>query len=287
MSNRILGRIVGWWIFCAAPLAAQISTFPPPPPLAPSAPENSAPAALPATNDAYPVPSPAVPSSTPGTGEPTTAGSAESIPVTAATLNSMEALDDKVTLNPGDRISFRVIEDRDEAVSRVVTDTGEVDFPYVGRIKVQGKTCREVAQQLKKLLEVDYYKRATVIVGLDVIASHTTEVVHDLAWVVGQVRNVGPQELSKVQPITVSQVILRAGGFGDFADQRRVRVIHRSGPTAEDAGPPTAADIASIGQTSEGSEIVDVKAVFDGVSSVDPVVRPNDLIIVPKRLVNF
>ena len=290
MSNRIFGRVVGWWIVCALPVIGQVSTFPPPPPLPPASSAETAPAAMtPSTNAAYPVAAPASDSATPGgeTGATTPAAAAEPVPITAATLNSMEALDDKATLNAGDHISFRVIEDRDEAVSRIVTDTGEVDFPYVGRIKVEGKTCREVAEELKKLLEVDYYKRATVIVGLDVIASHSTEVVHDLAWVVGQVRSVGPQELSKIQPITVSQAILRAGGFGDFADQRRVRVIHRAGPTAADAGTPSAAEIAATGQVSPGSEIVDVKAVFDGESNLDPIVKPNDLIIVPKRLVNF
>jgi len=44
----------------------------------------------------------------------------------------------KIGLVAGDRISFRVIEDRDEAVSPTCHDTGEVDFPYVGRLKSGG-----------------------------------------------------------------------------------------------------------------------------------------------------
>jgi protein involved in polysaccharide export with SLBB domain len=194
----------------------------------------------------------------------------------------MNALDDKVPLHPGDQVSFRVIEDRDDAVPRTVTDTGEVDFPYVGRLKVQGMTCRQVAEELKKLLEVDYYKRATVIVGLDVIKDRQTA-AHDVAWIVGQVRQIGPQELSPVQPLTVSQMILRAGGFGDFADQRRIRVLHQSAPSS------TLPDATAAAQTNKGSDmrVVDVKAVFEGKSKDDPIVLPNDLIVVPKRLVNF
>jgi protein involved in polysaccharide export with SLBB domain len=201
------------------------------------------------------------------------------VPVSAATLNSMTALDDKVPLQPGDRISFRVIEDQDDAVPRIVTDTGEVDFPYIGRVKVQGMTCRQVALQLKRLLEVDYYKRATVIVGLDVI-SNVQEKVHDMVWVVGQVRQVGPLELTKQQPMTVSQVILRAGGFGEFADQRKVRLIRRGEAASVGAEPAVDSD-------GNKGEIVDIKAVFDGQSGADPVVQANDLIVVPKRLVNF
>ena len=193
----------------------------------------------------------------------------------------MAALDDKATLSPGDRVSFRVIEDRDDAVPRIVTDTGEIDFPYVGRVKVQGLTCRQVAVKLKQLLEVDYYKRATVIVGLDIIANNAQAIPHNVCWVIGQVRQVGPMELSAAQPMTVSQVILRAGGFGDFADQRRVRLIHRGSSTDSGGAPPP-----DLNNSNEG-QIVDVKAVYDGHLGNDPTVQPNDYIIVPKKLVNF
>jgi len=164
-----------------------------------------------------------------------------------------------------------------------VTDTGEIDFPYVGRVKVEGETCHQIAIELKRLLEVDYYKQATVIVGLDVIADRDKgkDAKHEMAWIVGQVHQVGPQELSKTQPMTVSQIIMRAGGFGDFADQKRVKVIHRSALAPE----PSADAVPEA--NAQDMEIVDVKAVFDGQSSVDPVVQPNDYIIVPKRLVNF
>jgi protein involved in polysaccharide export with SLBB domain len=195
----------------------------------------------------------------------------------------MEVLDDKVVLEPGDRISFRVIEDRDEAVPRVVTDTGEVDFPYVGRLKVAGLTCHQVAQQLKKLLEVDYYKRATVIVGLDIIIGHTAETNQQMAWIVGEVKQVGAQDLPS-QPLTVSQMILRAGGFGDFADQRKVRIVHRKSAPSSSAGTTVESQDADTGP--EG-QVVDVKSVLEGHSTIDPIVKPNDLIIVPKKFINF
>jgi protein involved in polysaccharide export with SLBB domain len=199
----------------------------------------------------------------------------------------MDVLDDKVALEAGDRISFRVIEDQDDAVPRLVTDTGEVDFPYVGRMKVAGLTCRQVALQLKKLLEVDYYKRATVIVGLDIIVGHTaaaTQQAAKMAWIVGQVRQVGPQELPELQPLTVSQIILRAGGFGDFADERKVRIVHRA--TAPSSPVKTTGE-SQDADSGPGGQVVDVKSVFEGHSTFDPIVQPNDLIIVPKRLINF
>ncbi len=206
--------------------------------------------------------------------------------MTAATLTSMSALDDKVALEDGDTVSFRVIEDRDDPVTRVVTDTGEVDFPYIGRVKVEGKTCHAVAVEVKKLLEVDYYKQATVIVGLDLIVGSEGEKVQpkDMAWVMGEVKEVGPQELLKKQPMTVSQLIMRAGGFGDFADQRKVKVIHRSAETV--GAVASAVNDADISNAKD-YQVVDVKAIFDGKSSSDPVVKAGDYIIVPKKFVNF
>jgi len=190
----------------------------------------------------------------------------------------MEALDDKNLIQVGDTVSFRVIEDRDDAVTRVVTDTGEVDFPYVGRLQVVGKTCHQVAVELKKLLEVDYYKQATVIVGLDVILGQE-KTKHDLAWVIGEVRAEGPQELSKLQPMTVSQLILKAGGFSEYADQRKVRIIHRSSlATDAPGGNPPDLSKGKVG------EIVDVKAVFDGKSNADPIVKPDDYVIVSRSI---
>jgi protein involved in polysaccharide export with SLBB domain len=86
--------------------------------------------------------------------------------------------------------------------------------------------------------------------------------------------------------MTVSQIILRAGGFGDFADQRRVRLIHRADISSATDG-STPAPAAETPVDSKAGDTIDIKAVFDGQSSNDPVVRNDDYIIVPKRLVNF
>jgi protein involved in polysaccharide export with SLBB domain len=268
------------WIALITLGHAQMSTYPAPPPLSPPSDQGSTmtqPGAAMTTPASAPSPTPApqpvaTAGATPNPTVPTTTSS-----TTAAGLSSMAALDDKATLGVGDTISFRVIEDRDVPVTRVVTDTGEVDFPYIGRVKVEGKTCHQVALEVKKLLEVDYYKQATVIVGLDLILGQDKTKAKDYAWVVGQVREVGPLELTKVQPITVSQAIMRAGGFGEFADQRRVKLIHRS------AGEGQPANISK----SKDFQLIDVKSVFDGKSTSDPVLADGDYIIVPKQFVNF
>lgn len=282
MKTITLISLIGMWAMSAAASLAQVSTFPQPPPLAPptehtseQAPKNPSDMSAPSASG----------SSTQGvssnSGDSASVNTSKTAPVSAATLTSMEALDDKNLLQVGDTISFRVIEDRDDAVTRIVTDTGEVDFPYIGRLKVEGKTCHQVAIELKRLLEVDYYKRATVIVGLDLILGQE-KTKHDLAWVIGEVRMEGSQELSKLQPMTVSQVILRAGGFSEYADQRKVRIIHRSSLSST----PTADALSEISKARDG-QTIDVKAVFDGKSTIDPIIKADDYIIVPKRFVNL
>ncbi len=208
------------------------------------------------------------------------AAGSKKAPLMAATLTSMDALDSQNTLEIGDTISFRVIEDRDTPVTRVITDTCEVDFPYVGRLKVQGKTCHQVAVELKKLLEVDYYKRATVIIGLDVIAGEDKSKPTNFVWIVGEVRQQGPQQLSKVQPITVSQAIMKAGGFTDYANQRSVRVVHH----------PELASVKSAdvplpdNDKAKDAVVVNVKAIITGHTGADPVVESGDYIIVSRSL---
>ncbi len=280
--------MAGIWSVLTALGHGQMSTFPAPPPLPPasdgvSAEATNSPSSAAVAGDvADPAPSSSKNSKDSGAQSPGTAPAIPAPPLTAATLSSMSALDDKVPLEAGDTISFRVIEDRDQAISLVVTDTGEVNFPYINLVKVEGKTCHQVAMEVKKLLEVDYYKRATVIVGLDLIIGEDKTKAKDMAWVVGEVRQVGPQELLKAQPMTVSQIILRAGGFGDFADQRKVKVIHR-GSLASDSAGSGPVDISNA----KDFQIVDVKSVFDGKSTDDPIVKSGDYIIVPKNWVHF
>src|ERR1700733_171498 len=62
----------------------------------------------------------------------------------ASVLNGY-ILDDKHKLAPGDKVSFQILEDKDPPKSLTVTDSGELDVPYIGRVIVANKTCKQVA----------------------------------------------------------------------------------------------------------------------------------------------
>jgi protein involved in polysaccharide export with SLBB domain len=174
-------------------------------------------------------------------------------------------IDDKYKLSPGDKVSFQIVEDGDPSKSLTVTDSGEIDVPYIGRIVAAKKTCKQLAQELKTQLEKEYYYRATVVLGLDA-ASKTRGKVY--IW--GQVRAQGPIEIPSEENFTAGKAILRAGGFGDFADKKGIKVI-RTNPDG----------------TKQTFELNMVDILEKGKTEKDKSLQPDDFIIVPSRMINF
>ena len=177
--------------------------------------------------------------------------------------NSMGVLDDKKRLGPNDFISFRVVEDRDNISQPLrVNDNGELEVPYIGLVPAQGRTCKELAYAIKAALEKEYYYHATVILAVD----RVSEKSRGRVYVYGAVKGQGPQEIPPDETYTVSKAIIRAGGFGDFADKRKVKVTRKNGQ-----------DVT-----------VDLKRIIEqGRSDEDVVVQPDDQIYVPQRLINM
>jgi polysaccharide export outer membrane protein len=187
-------------------------------------------------------------------------------PPTTSTVmrtNSMTVLDDKKRLGPNDYVSFRVVEDRDNESQHLrVNDNGELEVPYIGLVPASGRTCRELAYSVKSLLEREYYYHATVILAVDRISEKSRGKV----YVYGNVKGQGPQEIPADETYTVSKAIIRAGGFGDFADKKKIKLSRKNGQTV----------------------IVNLKRVIEeGHTDEDVVVQPDDQIYVPQRLVNF
>jgi len=175
--------------------------------------------------------------------------------------------DDKYKLRVGDKISLQILEDRDAPRSLVVADSGELDVPYVGRVSVADKTCKQLAAELKTQLEKEYYFRATVIIALDLANKLLGRV-----YVWGQVRNQGPIDIDVNENLTAGKAILRAGGFADFANKKRVKVVR--GTAVENGAKQT-------------FELNMVDILEKGKAEKDVILRPDDFIIVPSRLISF
>ncbi len=182
---------------------------------------------------------------------------------TVMRTNSMTVLDDKKRLGSNDYVSFRVVEDRDNESQHLrVNDNGELEVPYAGLIPAAGRTCKQLAYAVKAALEREYYYNATVIIAVDRISEKSRGKV----YVYGSVRGQGPQEIPPDETYTVSKAIIRAGGFGDFADKKKVKVTRKNGENF----------------------VVNLKDVIErGKTEDDVVVQPDDQIYVPQKLINM
>ena len=187
------------------------------------------------------------------------------LPATSTVMrtNSMAVLDDKKKLGSNDYVSFRVVEDRDNDSQRLrVNDNGELEVPYVGLVPAKGKSCKELAYSIKSLLEKEYYYHATVILAVD----RVSEKSRGRVYVYGQVKGQGPQEIPADESYTVSKAIIKAGGFGDFANKRKVKLTRKNGQEFT----------------------VDLKRVIEeGHTDEDLELQPDDQIYVPQRLINM
>lgn len=177
----------------------------------------------------------------------------------------MEQLDDKTPISIGDQLTFRILEDEDPPVSLVISDSGQVQIPYVGNVVAVNKTPRALALEIRQALEGHLYNKATVLISLEKRTARSPGRV----YLTGEVLKQGPLDLPADEKLTVSRAIIQAGGFADFANKRKVKLIRKTGNI-------------------EKVQIVDVAEIINkGKLEQDQVLQPGDVILVPARLINW
>ena len=191
--------------------------------------------------------------------------------------NPMESLDDKKPIAVGNLLEFRVLEDLDDepdprgdpatanalAMNRLqVSDSGEVEHPYFGRIMAKGKTHRQLAEEIKKILEKPdgYYYQATVLISLA-----TSGVSRGKVYISGAVTKPGPFEIPVNENMTVSKALSSVGVMEDRAAINQIKLIRK---VPEGSPPPEPI-------------IVNLDDIRRGITGTDRVLEPEDQIIVP------
>lgn len=197
------------------------------------------------------------------------ANSSQNVPVPNASQNQL-IRPDSYTISPGDKLSFRVDEDREDPRIITVSIAGELEVPYLGRVPVAGKGLKQAAQEIKILLERQLYYQATVRMSVEEARLATVAIKPKTITVVGQVKAQGPQQLPIDEKLTLSRAILQAGGFAAFANGRKV-AIHRKG--ASGAKEIITADVLSV--------------LKDGKTENDVDLQPDDMVIVPEKWINW
>jgi len=178
---------------------------------------------------------------------------------------SMEQLDSQTPIQIGDQLAFRILEDENSATSLTVSDSGQVRVPYVGSMTAVNRTPRDLAFQIKQALERNLYKKATVMISVERPTTRSPGKV----YLTGEVAKPGVIELRANESLTLTQAILEVGGFSDFANKRKVKLVRKS---------------ASSSQV----KIIDVSVVIDqGRTDLDVALKPGDVVVVPARFLNW
>lgn len=98
----------------------------------------------------------------------------------------------------------------------VVDDQGNVNLPHIGPIRAEGLSQSQLQAQIESAyVTKGIYARPTITINIPM----TTRFVS----VSGSVR--APNRVTYAPDLTVLSAIASAGGFNDFADQARVRIL--------------------------------------------------------------
>lgn len=162
----------------------------------------------------------------------------------------------KPTLIKGDTIKIHVIDEPLLSLTVQVDPRGAIEYPLLGTIEVEGYTTWEVKDIITKKLQADYIKSPQVFVD---IVNYATRRV----YVQGGVMKTGEYTMGLGERITLYQLILNAGGFKPEAKKDSVMLLRM--------GKDMKREITYLS----------FDKIDDGTLSNDPLLLPNDIVIVP------
>ncbi len=133
---------------------------------------------------------------------------------TAGALSAAKGREGYV-IQPRDTLRVTVWGHEDLDLSLTVTYDGEINFPLIGAVKVEGLTLEEARKRITELLARDYLVKPTVFVKV--------ESTGESIYVLGMVQNPGRQDY--VQGLTSLNACIKAGGFTRLAASGRTRIL--------------------------------------------------------------
>jgi len=114
-----------------------------------------------------------------------------------------------------DEIEISVWQDNELTRTVLIRPDGKVSFPLIGDILAEGFT----VEAFRKKIEAEirrYIPKATVTVVVTAISSPKV-------YIVGQIVTPGAYDMGR--HLRVMQLVALAGGFQEFADKKRIRII--------------------------------------------------------------
>ncbi len=120
-------------------------------------------------------------------------------------------------IGAGDKLTIRVWKNPELSVGVPVRPDGKISVPLLDDVQAEGFTAIELKEVITRDLS-EYVTNPDVTV--------VVEQINKAVYVLGEVGRKGPILLAS--DLRVTDAISAAGGFGTFADKKRVKVIRRS-----------------------------------------------------------
>jgi polysaccharide biosynthesis/export protein len=146
------------------------------------------------------------------------AGAASQAAVSAdrATNGSVDATEYRLVV--GDKLRIEVYKDPQLSQSLEIRPDGKITLPLIGDVAAAGHTPQELTTTLEQRLR-EYVTTPVVTV---IVAEATPPMI----YVMGEVNSPGAQPVRG--PVTVVQALAIAGGFKEFANPRKIRILRKS-----------------------------------------------------------
>lgn len=160
----------------------------------------------------------------------------------------------KYTVGVGDIIEISILKPEQTTTRVTVSPGGEISVPYLGSIKVQGRTINEIQRTIQYRLAHGYLKYPVITVSL--IESRSRNFT-----ISGEIVNPGTYPLR--DNTTVLKAISIAGGFTRFGSSSKVKILR---PRKDKPG------YIKIK--------VNLKAIMDGDAEADIEIQPGDIIVI-------
>lgn len=119
-------------------------------------------------------------------------------------------------IGPEDVLSIFFWREKDLTVDVVVRPDGKISLPVINELQAAGLTPEELRQSVIKAAAKFFNEDPTVNVIVKQINSRKV-------FITGEVSKPGPYPL--LEPMTVLQLIAKAGGLNEFANKKRIRVV--------------------------------------------------------------
>jgi len=125
---------------------------------------------------------------------------------------------DKYQIGPEDLLFIRVWREPDFTLPVAVRPDGKITMPLIGEVRAAGQSPLQLTGSLKQLL-TQYLNNPDVSVFV-------TEVRSKKFYIDGEMNR--PGSFALVTPTSVLEALSRGGGFREFANTKRIRVLRRS-----------------------------------------------------------